>query len=145
MASSSSLAEGSRSSPTLDLDYGPSEDASSDDWILIDDGAMKGVNIVVDNQTKEVMHLSTRFTRDQDRWMNNSMPSLEDYSSLRILDLHNSRYLTTLHDSVTGLHQLRTLILTKCDNLVSLPGSIGSCKMLETVRSVQFVSTCLFG
>lgn len=127
---------------TLDFDC-PSDSEDSDNWILLDDGVMKGVNIVVDNKSGNVIQLSTRFTKDQDRWTtndNDGMPSLEGYSSsLQILDLHNSRYLTSLHDSVTSLGRLRKLILTSCDRLERLPDSLGRNEQLQEVRTISII------
>lgn len=103
-----------------------------DDWVLVEDGTMKGMNIVVDQDSNEIISFSTRYCRDVDRWKH-GMPSLGEYSALRILDLGNCRYLTELHDSVGSLRMLRQLFVTKCDRLERLPDSL-SC--LENLREV---------
>jgi hypothetical protein len=104
-----------------------------EDWVLLQDGVMKGMNIVVESTTGDVDSLSTRFCRDAERW-NDEMPLLEGLASLRTLDLHNSRYLRTLHDSVGSLDALRCLILSRCDRLEHLPESLGRLKNLQEVR-----------
>lgn len=86
------------------------DDNDDSDWILLKDGALKGVNIVVDNATGDVTMLSTRFCRDTDRW-NPDMPSLAEFPSLLTLDLHSSRYLVKLNESVASLTSVRRLDL----------------------------------
>lgn len=93
------------------------------DWVLLEEDSMKGVNIIVDHNTGEVVALSTRYCADEDRW--SEMPSVERFASLRTLDLHNSRYLTELHESVTNLPELRQLIVTRCTRLERFPDGLG--------------------
>lgn len=102
------------------------------DWVLIDEGTMKGVNIVVDHATSEVIRLSTKDCKDADRWMD--MPSLECFPSLEYVDLHNSRYITDLHESIVGLVDLKRLSLTRCLSLERLPSAIGRLRNLQEVR-----------
>jgi hypothetical protein len=104
---------------------------SKSDWILLEEGNLKGMNIVVDHETGDVLSFSTRFCRDVDRWT--AMPSLAQYETLQMLDLHNSRYLVQLHDSVGSLKKLRSLILSNCESLVGLPESLGELKNLQEV------------
>lgn len=104
-----------------------------DDWILVEEGAMKGMNIVVDQTTNEVASLSTRNCRDVDRWKS-SMPSLEEFPALETLDLDNCRYLNELHESVGSLRMLRRLLVTRCDRLERLPESLNSLENLQEVR-----------
>jgi len=102
-----------------------------DDWILVDDGELRGMNIVVDHTTGEVMKLSTRFCRDADRWK--IMPALAEFPSLETLDLHNCRYLVDVDDSVGNLKSLKHLFMTRCDSLERLPNSIGRLENLQEV------------
>jgi len=103
-----------------------------DDWIHVVDGTMKGMNIAVDQDSNEVISFSTKYCRDVDRWKH-GMPSLGEYSALRILDLDNCRYLTELHDSVGSLRMLRRLFVTKCDRLERLPSSLCCLENLQEV------------
>lgn len=110
------------------------ENGRRGDWILLEEGAMKGMNIIVDQSTEEVISLSTRHCRDVERWKE-GMPSLEaNLLSLQTLDLDSSRYLTELNPSVGSLQQLRRLFLTRCDRLERLPDSICSLGNLQEVR-----------
>jgi hypothetical protein len=122
-----------KSAMMLELGSGPTGDAGSKDWVLLDEGEMKGMNIVVNHTTGEVTLLSTRFSRDTDRWKVD-MPSVESYPSLKVLDLHNCRYLRSLHSSLGCLSGLTSLDLTRCDRLESLPESLGRLKSLEEVN-----------
>jgi len=99
------------------------------DWILVEEGNMKGANIIVDNETSEVVQLSTRECKDEDRWT--IMPSLEAYPSLQSVDLDNSRYIAKLHESITSLSKLRKLFLTRCVGLERLPASLGRLQNLQ--------------
>ena len=102
---------------------------------------MKGMNTLVDQETGEPVSLSSRFCRDSERWKDTTTPSLEEFFSLQTLDLHSSRYIHSLHDSVCTLTNLKVLILSKCDRLQKLPDAIGNLVNLEEVRrySVLFV------
>lgn len=106
------------------------------DWVLVDKGALRGTNIIVDDATGDVVSLSTRYCRDAERWRG-QMPSLSEFSSsLVTLDLHKSRYLVRLDESVARLTKLRSLVLTSCDNLEELPDDLGRLHMLQEVRSL---------
>jgi Leucine-rich repeat (LRR) protein len=107
-----------------------SDDSSS--WVLLDSGNLKGINVLVDEKSSDVVALSTRFSKDVDRW-NNDMPSLREYDALQILDLHNSRYLVKLDESVMSLMNLRSLVLTNCQSLRTLPDSLGKLSNLQEV------------
>jgi hypothetical protein len=85
-----------------------------------------------------VRALSCRSRRDKDRW-EKEMPSLDPFPNLERIDLHQCRYLVTLHESVTRLSHLKELLLVGCTRLASLPESIGSLQSLEVVRSVDIV------
>ena len=93
---------------------------------------MRGANILVDEETHEVVQLSTKDCADQDRWT--EMPSVEAYPALQVLDLHNSRYISELHESITGLGRLKKLTLTRCVSLERLPTNLGRLENLEEVR-----------
>ena len=109
------------------------ENGNQGDWILLEEGAMRGMNIVVDQSSNEVISLSTRNCRDADRWRE-EMPSLEGFPALQTLDLDNCRYLTELDESVGTLQQLRKLSVTRCDRLERLPKSLYSLGNLQEVR-----------
>ena len=103
-----------------------------DSWVLVEDGDMKGVTLITDRDAGEVVCLSSRYKNDIDRWI--QMPPLTGYAStLQVLDLHNSRYMEQLHESVGQLSQLRRLVLTGCDMLTGLPASIGNLRNLVEV------------
>ena len=103
-----------------------------DDWILLDEGALKGMTIVVDKSTTEIISLSTNPCRDADRWRN-GMPSVIEYHALRSLDLDSCRYIVELHDTVGSLSMLRRMLVTKCDRLERLPKSINCLHNLQEV------------
>ena len=109
-----------------------------DSWVLVEDGDMKGVALITDRDAGEVVCLSSRYKNDIDRWI--QMPPLSGYAStLQVLDLHNSRYMEQLHESVGELSQLRRLVLTGCDMLTGLPASIGNLKNLIEVSLVMLL------
>lgn len=110
-----------------------------DDWVLVAAGQMRGSNIRVDHETDEVVQLSTKDCADEDRWT--EMPSVAEYPGLQHLDLHNSRYIQELHESVTGLDHLKTLSLTQCVNLERLPPTLGRLENLQEVRLKNATST----
>ena len=96
--------------------------------MLIETGALRGMQIHVDPSTRKATRVSTRNARDSDRFQ--EMPSLAPttYSlrtDLQVLDLHNCRYITDLHESVGDLENLECLYLTSCFNLQRLPHSLG--------------------
>ena len=108
------------------------EGSKPNDWVLVAEGSMRGANILVDEETHEVVQLSTKDCADQDRWT--EMPSVEAYPALQVLDLHNSRYISELHESITGLGRLKKLTLTRCVSLERLPTNLGRLENLEEVR-----------
>lgn len=110
----------------------PYEMIGKDDvWSAIEEGALKGTRTGV-GASGEIVSLSCRNCRDADRWIKN-MPSLDQYPSLRELDLHKNRYIQALHESVCSLSHLETLNLTSCEALTSLPSGIGNLKILREV------------
>ena len=109
-----------------------------DGWVFLEEGHLKGMEIVVDQVSNEVVSLSTRNCRDSDRWRH-VMPSLEQYSALRVLDLENCRYIIELHDTVGSLRMLLRMLVTKCDRLERLPNSINC---LQNLQEVGLVAVC---
>lgn len=105
--------------------------------MLVEEGAMRGMNIIVDTNTGNVTALSTRYCKDAERWRD-KMPSIEHYPNLQTLDLDNSRYLVELDDSVGSLADLNRLILTRCERLERLPDSLGNLCNLQEVRSGKY-------
>jgi hypothetical protein len=103
-----------------------------DDWAMVEGGELKGVKIGTDPSTSLILSLSSRKCHDINRWL--KMPSLAQYESLKELDLHKSRYIRELHDSVCDLANLETLILTRCERLMTLPKEIGRLTNLREVR-----------
>lgn len=79
--------------------------------------------------------LTTRHARHCERWMP-EMPSLMAFqATLKVLDLHDCRYITELHPSVTQLQNLESLRLNRCLLLEYLPADLGRLKALREVRS----------
>jgi hypothetical protein len=85
---------------------------------------------VQEDDSGAVTTLSCRSRRDKDRW--ETMPSLDCFPTLEHIDLHQCRYIESLHESITQLRNLQTLNLTGCSRLKSLPDAIGSLEQLET-------------
>jgi hypothetical protein len=116
---------------------------------------MQGVTIVVEESSGDIISVSTRTCPDKDRWKSLCMPILKqdnndethtssssyDFTTTQVLDLHNSRYLHTLHPTIhIQMPQLRQLVLTRCDRLQGLPDSIGSLQCLQEVRQTKIKS-----
>lgn len=91
----------------------------------VESGALKGMK----SANGAFLSLSSENTRDADRWR--TMPSLEEYQSLKKLDLYKNRYMKELHDSVCGLTHLEVLSLVRCEKLTCLPENIGNLKNLQ--------------
>lgn len=89
--------------------------------------------------------VSTSTVPDRYRW--NIMPPMAQITSpsqtLLVLDLHKSRYMTELHESVCDMVFLEKLKLTQCLQLKSLPENIGNLRLLEEVRVWFCLSGCL--
>jgi hypothetical protein len=109
------------------------EDENDESWVIVDETKKElvGMSIQIDKKTGHVTSLSTRRCKDANRWI--TMPSVEHHSALRELDLHKSRYLRELDVSICTLVNLKTLILTNCERLTTLPTFIGQCVNLQEV------------
>lgn len=134
--SCSTMNDGTQNCPTDGVVLTANE---KDDWVvLVEDGVLRGTVLHTDRTTGHVVCMSTRTCKDEDRWT--EMPCVAQFSSLLILDLHKSRYLTTLDESVGDLKSLKRMILTRCNNLVTLPRAIGNLKHLTEVCELIFFS-----
>jgi hypothetical protein len=121
--------------------------ASMDEWVVVPTRDSRGdhqteeasgtsrhqlFTLMADRQSGKIVFLSTRNSRDSDRW--SLMPTVEPFKeSLVALDLHKSRYIQTLHESVGDLKCLKYLMITRCTSLRTLPDSLGSLSNLEEV------------
>jgi hypothetical protein len=99
---------------------------------MLEDGDLKGMGSGKDRNSGHIVALSSRQSLEVNRWI--TMPSLASFQNLKELDLHKSRYMRQLDASVCDLVNLETLILTRCEKLVSLPEGIGRLKNLREVR-----------
>jgi hypothetical protein len=117
----------------LDEAYSFEVVGKDDDWAMVEGGDLKGMKTGTDRNTGLVVSLSSRHCCDVDRWT--TMPSLEQYGSLKELDLYKCRYIQQLHESVCGLEKLEILILFRCEKLKSLPQEIGQLKNLRVVSN----------
>ena len=108
-------------------------------WELLqEDGDFKGCTLAANTK---IVAMSTRQCSAGDLW--NEMPSLlvEDtrFKSLVVLDLHKCRYIDHLHESVCDLPELRKMVLTRCNNLRTLPSNIGNLRNLTEVKNKNFI------
>jgi hypothetical protein len=101
-------------------------------WIVVEDGDFKGMTMFTDRNSGDVVGLSARSCSNQEK--KSEFPNLKEFPSLKVVDLHNYRYMTLLHDSIGDLPFLERLVLTRCDLLKTLPSSIGNLKSLVEVR-----------
>ena len=102
-------------------------------WIVVEDEEpeLDGMTLVADRESGDIVSLSARSCRDEQK--SGSMPSLEKYPHLKVVDLHNYRNLRDLHESVCSLPDLQKLALTRCDFLTRIPASIGNLENLVEV------------
>jgi hypothetical protein len=103
-----------------------------DDWELLEHGDFKGIALAADRKNGKIVYMSTKHCSAADLW--NKMPSLEEFPSLVVLDLHKCRYITELHESVGDLVEMKQLLLTRCSILQTLPATIGKLQHLTEVR-----------
>lgn len=103
-----------------------------DDWEVVLDH-LKGVSLGVDRTDGKIVYMSTRQCSAADLW--NKMPSVAEFTSLAVIDLHKCRYIDHLNESVCDLTNLRRLLLTRCSKLSSLPNGIGRLQNLTEVRT----------
>jgi len=109
-------------------------------WIVVEDRDLEldGMTLVADRDSGDIVGLSSRSCSNEQKRC--SMPSLVDYPHLKVVDLHNYRYIRSIHESVGNLPDLRRLILSRCDLLQKLPAAIGNLDRLVEVRLQLFVS-----
>jgi hypothetical protein len=110
----------------------PESDVDDSGWVILEEGStVGGAVLYTDRKTGQVVCLSTRACYDENRW--NEMPPVSQFSSLLVLDLHKSVYISTLSDTVGALNSLKRMILTGCKNLQTLPPTIGNLTQLVEV------------
>jgi hypothetical protein len=100
-------------------------------WIVGEEGELKGMTMIADRESGDVVCVSSRSCKNEDK--RRTMPSLEDHTALKVVDFHNYRYMRTLHDSIGELPTLERLVLSRCDSLRTLPPSIGKLHNLVEV------------
>ena len=98
-----------------------------EDSAVVEIGELKGLRY----DEGAFLSLSSENTRDVDRWR--VMPSLENFPTLKKLDLYKHRYIKYLHESVCNLTHLQVLSLVRCENLICLPEKIGKLKNLQVL------------
>jgi hypothetical protein len=116
---------------------GDEKSPENGDWVLVDEGDLRGVGLIFDKNTSEAISLSTRSCRDEDRW--ETVPDLKSFKFLEILDLNNSRYITEFDASVCYGPSIKKLFLTRCDRLRTISTSIGLLEnLVEVCSSLDF-------
>ena len=98
-----------------------------------DDIEFRGLWAGRDLASGDLVAISSRNSSEISRWA--TMPSIARFPKLRWLDLHKNRYIRQLDASVCDLSYLDTLILTRCERLMSLPPQIGNLRLLREVCS----------
>ena len=120
----------------LSIDTMESTRSSEDDgiWIVVEDRDLEldGMTLVTDGESGDIVGLSSRSCSNEQK--RRLMPSFEEYPNLKVVDLHNYRYMRSVHESIANLPDLRKLILSRCDLLQKLPASIGRLDRLVEVR-----------
>jgi hypothetical protein len=97
----------------------------------IEDDDFQGLLAWKDATSGEIVAMSSRNSTEINRWI--TMPSMARFPYLKELDLHKNRYIRQLDESICDLSSLETLILSRCEKLVSLPEQIGKLKNLREV------------
>jgi hypothetical protein len=114
------------------IDCSRLEESQDGVWIVVEEGDFKGMTMITDRSSGDVIGLSARSCSNQEK--KSELPNLKEFSSLKVIDLHNYRYMTSLHDSIGDLSSLERLVLTRCDLLKKLPSTICHLKNLVEVR-----------
>lgn len=111
-------------------------------WIDIENGELTGMTLIAGRDSGDIIGLSARSCSNEH--MGSLMPSLKEYAStLRVVDLHNYRYIRNLHESIVDLPFLQRLILSRCDRLEKLPDSVGKLHNLVEVCMWKLFSSNL--
>mmetsp|Transcript_26310 Transcript_26310/g.46421 ORF Transcript_26310/g.46421 Transcript_26310/m.46421 type:complete len:344 (+) Transcript_26310:100-1131(+) len=94
-------------------------------WIVAGDGegVLKGITLIADRKNGDIVGLSARSCNDEDK--RKEMPSLKEHTTLKVIDLHNYRYMIALNDSIGSVPALERLVLSRCDSLRTLSPAIG--------------------
>ena len=101
------------------------------EYSTLDDIEFRGLWAGRDIASGEIVALSSRNSSETSRWT--TMPSVSRFPKLKGLDLHKNRYIRQLDLSLCDLSCLDTLILTRCERLMSLPEQIGNLRLLREV------------
>lgn len=101
-------------------------------WILDEEGDLKGMTMVADRETGDIIGLSSRNCRDDDK--RHFMPSLKDHPELKFVDFHGQRYMRTLDESIGFPVKMERLLLTRMDSLEKLHPAIVNLSNLVEVR-----------
>lgn len=93
------------------------------------------------NTNNSVLTIDTSSQLDKQRW--NEMPSVAAFPRLESLILGNSRYIRSLHESISTLEYLRELSLISCLSLEALDPSISGLQSLQVVNNDNDEATTL--
>ena len=119
-----------------------SSSENDDVWIVVEDGEsdLEGMTLFADRESGDIVGLSSRSCSNEQK--RRSLPSLEEHPHLRVVDLHNYRFMKDIHESIGNLTGLQRLVLSRCDSLTKLPASIGSLDRLVEVSLIG-VQNCI--
>jgi hypothetical protein len=118
-------------------------DSSPDSLSCVDQiaiGLPKGVQLLADSVSGDVVTLSSEYCRDSERISSSDQLDMvlnrigEKYPQLRVMNLSNNRYFTTMPPSLSHLGCLQRLVLSRCESLDSLPENLGQLPALEEVN-----------
>mmetsp|Transcript_61089 Transcript_61089/g.149566 ORF Transcript_61089/g.149566 Transcript_61089/m.149566 type:complete len:348 (-) Transcript_61089:289-1332(-) len=93
-------------------------------WIVVDDGDLKGMTMVTDRQTGDVICLSSKNCSNEDK--RRDMPSLDEYPELKVVDFHGQRYMKCINESIGVPAKMERLILSRMDSLTTLHPAVGN-------------------
>ena len=102
-------------------------------WIVVDEGDLKGMTMVTDRQTGDVIGLSSRNCSNGDK--RRDMPPLDEYPELKVVDFHGQRYMKSIDESIGVPAKMERLILTRMDSLTTLHPAVGNLHNLVEVRT----------